>query len=591
MKPAPLARQRGVALLFLVTIVVLALTYLITSRLSSAAGRTVVDREHNGRVMSQAKRALIGWMVLNAAQTDNNPGRLPCPEGINSIGTTSEGIAAPTVTPSTPACATVGRLPWRTLGLDKLVDAAAQPLWYAVSPGWTLQNSSTLLTINSDSRGQMAVDGVAAPNEVIALIIAPGAAMNVAAAAGCTARNQVRSPAAPSMDALDYIECFDTSAATPVFSTIGPAASFNDQVITVTTADLIPALEAAIQQRMQREIAPALRGVYSSAQWGSQPLLPFATPFSNPGTSDYKGAAGTHQGLLPFTCSTAACAADAREPATPFVTWNTGFAPTVSVAGAILSLGGCSFIAGNRVYCSGTYVALGSVTLRMRMRANNVGMSLRQLNASALTIEHGLLACGSPGPGTAASATMQSDGSAELTLQGTAPGLLGGFPLFLPLTVNYCMTAELTAFTDHPLLDATSIGAGSTGWFVRNEWYRLVYYAAAPLNAPGGLAPGPFGCDATNCLRFNGAPSVRSLLVLTGRSLSNATRPSSVLADYLEHQNCDLTVGVCAPDTQFEQRPVRASKVAIPAINAPSNDRVVLVDWITPPTFPLAALP
>jgi hypothetical protein len=37
---------------------------------------------------------------------------------------------------------------------------------------------------------------------------------------------------------------------------------------------------------------------------------------------------------------------------------------------------------------------------------------------------------------------------------------------------------------------------------------------------------------------------------------------------------------------------MRTSKVAIPALNAPFNDRIVLVDWIPPnPTFPLATLP
>jgi hypothetical protein len=37
---------------------------------------------------------------------------------------------------------------------------------------------------------------------------------------------------------------------------------------------------------------------------------------------------------------------------------------------------------------------------------------------------------------------------------------------------------------------------------------------------------------------------------------------------------------------------MRMSRILIPAINAPFNDRVVLVDWVAPaPTFPLASLP
>jgi hypothetical protein len=66
------------------------------------------------------------------------------------------------------------------------------------------------------------------------------------------------------------------------------------------------------------------------------------------------------------------------------------------------------------------------------------------------------------------------------------------------------------------------------------------------------------------------------------------------LSDYLEFQNCDFDsgLGTCNPLTLYEQRPVRSSKISLPAINAPSNDRVILVDWIAPaPTFPLATLP
>jgi len=52
-----------------------------------------------------------------------------------------------------------------------------------------------------------------------------------------------------------------------------------------------------------------------------------------------------------------------------------------------------------------------------------------------------------------------------------------------------------------------------------------------------------------------------------------------VLADYVEYQNCDLSGGVCNPQTLFEQRPMRVSRASIPALNAPFNDRVILVDW------------
>jgi len=608
--------QRGVALTLLLVVVVLAFTYVLMSRLPLATRQTAAKREYNAKVLNQAKQALIGKMVIDAAGTDDNPGRLRCPEGANNIGTDQEGVAAPD--PGDPVCARVGRLPWRTLGLDKLVDADAEPLWYAVSPGWSLQNTVTPLDINSDKRGQMTVDGLAPPNDVVALIIAPGRAMNVQAAPGCAARAQARAAPSPTINAADYIECFN--AATPAFSTVGPTTSFNDQVLAVTTADLIPPLEAAIQQRMQREIAPVLRTVYSSAAWGQtagNPVYPFAAQFDlpDPGSGNtYQANDGRYQGLLPFNCSKAGCASDSRYSPT-FVNWTaSGGGPSISVAGPGLVAGGgsCS-LTGNQVQCTGTYVAVGTVTFTITVRATNVAMALRQLDPSGVTLLTGSLlslgTCSSPGTVTSISGSFRSDGSADMTLKAQASGLIGG-PLLLPLTVNYCMTAQLGMFADHPLLDPSSTGPGSTGWFVRNEWYRLVWYAVAPKNTVDNLSGGvPVGCvnpspppPAPDCLGINGTRNIRALMVLMGRSLSNpANRPNGDLMDYLEHANCDRTLvgGVfkCVPGATFEQRAMRTDKfVRSPAITgdpfyAPFNDRIVLVDWIAPtPTLPVSPL-
>ena len=156
---------------------------------------------------------------------------------------------------------------------------------------------------------------------------------------------------------------------------------------------------------------------------------------------------------------------------------------------------------------------------------------------------------------------------------------------------------------DHPLLDRDN---ATTGWFVRNEWYRLVYYAAADRNTATnltGIPPVPAGCTSVspgaNCLGFNGTRNIRALLVLAGRSTAEppAARPNATLSDYLEYANCDPNAfGVCNPGTSFEQRVVRTNKVKVsPPVStfyAPFNDRVVVVDWVAPaPTFPLAVLP
>lgn len=565
--------QRGIALLGLLAIAVMAFAYVLTERLNAASRFVAIDRDHNARVMSQAKQALIGWAAMNAVGTDANPGRLPCPEAPGYFGDPAqEGIAAGGCAPPN----NVGRLPWRTLGLERPVDASGEPLWYAVSPGWSLPGAGTS-PINSDTDGQLAFNG---ENDV-ALIIAPGPAISVQAGGSCAARSQSR-PAAGAPDVRNYLECGNETGAY-VAGVAGQ--TFNDQVLKVSKGDVLPALEAAIQQRMQREIAPALKSVYASASWGTSaanPLYPFATPFSNPGTSNYRGAGGIYQGLLPFTSSDAACGADPRCSAT-FVDFNTGVgAPSLSISGfsSVLVSSSCT-ISSTQAQCTGIYASVGTATLRMtNVRARNVAMAMRTLTPAAMTAEYGLLSYTSTAPGTSATGSFNSDGSVDMNLRAQVPGIVNGFGV--ALNVMFRFTADLGVLADHPVLNPAD---ATTGWFVRNQWYRDVYYAAAAQGTADGVSSG-LGCDfaSSNCLQFNATRNIRALLVLAGRSLSGAARPNGTLSDYGEYQNVDL-------GTIYEQRPVRGTGLA-PNGNAPWNDRIVLVDWVAPnPSFPLASLP
>lgn len=568
--------QRGVALIALLSVAVLAFAYVLTSRLNAASMFVAVDREHNAKVMARAKQALVGWMAINAAGTDDSPGRLPCPEAPGYFGDPAqEGIAAPSCLPPN----NVGRLPWRTLGLERPVDSDGEPLWYAVSPGWSLPGASAF-PINSDASGQLTLNGAA--NDAVALLIAPGAAQTVQAGGPCADWAQSRPPAGP-LDVRNYLECGNEAG-----GYVGgvPGQTFNDQVLAVRAADLLPALEASIQQRMQREIAPALRGVYGSATWGTSsaiPLYPFAARFDNPnpGTATYRGEDGRYRGLLPFTSSNPGCGADPR-CSTTFVDFSTGSTPNLSISGfgSLLVSSNCT-ISATQARCTGVYLSIGNATLRMsNVRARNVAMALRTLTPAAMTAEYGLVPYTGSAPGTSASGSFNSDGSVDLVLRAQVPGLVDGFGL--PLNVFFRLTADLGVLADHPLLDPAD---PATGWFVRNEWFRSTYYATRLRNTADGISM--LGCFDTNdaawgCLRFNetGTYNIRALLVLAGASLSNpAGRPNGNLADYLEYQNCDFVGSDCDPQTLYEQRPRRASNAGIPAITSPNNDRVVLVDW------------
>lgn len=558
-------KQHGIALLIMVTVLALGVSWFAVTRLAASANFTAAVRARNAEILGQAKTALIGYAAQRAARSgENNPGRLPCPEAPGNAGGPNEGVAAGNCT--LPA---LGRLPWRTLGLNKLVDASAEPLWYVVSAGWALVPPGTAtLTINSNTLGQLTVDGE--PNGAVALIVAPGPAFSVQAAAGCAARVQSRSALPP--DFRDYLECDNaTSPADANFVTAGPPGSFNDQVLRVTAADLLPAIEAAIAHRIEREIVPQLKSVYASAAWGlsaTNPLFAYAAPFSDPATSNYQGTAGTFRGLLPFTFSQQGCnpATDPR-CSTTFVNWNTTapYAPAVSMTGVSVPVYSCPTVNSTTIQCTGAYVAAATtVQLRLTVTANNVAMALRQFDPSRVTVNYREVPLAwLPATATLTGQFNSGDSTATIVAEATVPGTL-------LLSYEFDITTDIGALSDHPLLDAST--ASSTGWFVRNQWYRLIQYTLAPNHAASGASPRACGDSPLTCLSVaNVAPAgkQRSILILAGRALPGQTRPSGNLADFLEFGNA-------AVPAAFERQPV--STAIVPALKKPFNDRVIVVD-------------
>jgi hypothetical protein len=566
------------ALLGLLAVIVMVFAWILTSRLNAANRYVALDRGHNAKVMSRAKAALIGHMAQKAAMTgENNPGSLPCPEApadFNVPG--AEGTANGNC--SLPA---VGRLPWRTIGVEKLVDAAGEPLWYAVSPGWAFSGTQTV--INPDTIGQLTVDGAA--NDAVALIIAPGPAVVVPAAAGCTAWSQAR-PASGAPDKRNYVECGN---ATNSFVSSSANASFNDQILRVTVADVMPALEAAIQERAQREIAPALRDAAfaldsnSPRRWVSStsnpPIYPYAVRFdTSPDASNFRGDVGFYQGLLPM----ASVSGFVDFESTP------GNATKTTAAGSINSQN--CYPESSTVYaCEGEYEEDGSdpslpISLRMTATFNNVAMGLRSRNVSKLTAE----ARNSSGDSWS-TASVSVSRRLEMNDGGTSGKPHGSVTARIDVTLpnidamgwntvaQFRIRMDRDVIGNHCLLATTTTacpsGGPDTSWFARNLWHRNFYYAVADQNTPTVL-PGIGGCDSSDCLRINDETNrnVRVLLVLAGRRLPTQTRPSATLANYLEYDNKD---GL----THYEQRRPRFDRVANASLNLPWNDRLVLVDW------------
>lgn len=613
--PASARAQRGAALLGLLAVAVMVFGYVLASRLNAASQFVAANRHANARALAQAKQALVGWMAVNAASNDANPGRLPCPEAPAYFGDPAqEGIAAGNCT--LPA---VGRLPWRTLGLDKLVDAAGEPLWYVVSPGWAIPSAGTNLTINADSVGQLTLDG----NEAVALVIAPGPVMTVQAGSGCAAWTQTRS-ATGAPDLRNYLECENaTSPADASFVGNRPGQTFNDQVLRISSADLMPALEAAIADRMQRQIAPAIKAAaytyptYAGLPSSGVPLYPYPAPFADPTSTNYRvtgiptypypNASSPYygnppwptggypnpsnpQGLLPFNQVASSCTSPPPCTTLPIMLPATlrstlyGYIDTYS----------CS-ISGTEALCQGQYHEddtdpTRDVRIEMAVTFDRFVSGFRALVASPAgqTLVEARNN-GGTGAWTTVSATIVqiriNDGFTALPDGYTPPpgSMTIRFRATMPnidsmgwgTIADFRMRLYRAVVTDHALLDPSN---ATTGWFVRNEWYRNTYFAVAPLHTPDALPS--IGCTAasSNCMRLNdsGTFNIRALLVLAGRRLpTQGVRPSSNLLDYIDFADPNGDNG-----TFYEQRALRKGSAAITSpFKAPWNDRVILVDW------------
>ena len=133
-------------------------TLLVKQLNSESGGFTAVRKTRNAEVLLRAKQALIGYVAAQAVKAgENNPGAMPCPENPGDFDSTTgnDGKVG-----TSCGVTTVGRFPWRTLGVDQLVDVSGEPLWYVVSPGWGVASGSNT-SINSNSVGRLTVDGTA----------------------------------------------------------------------------------------------------------------------------------------------------------------------------------------------------------------------------------------------------------------------------------------------------------------------------------------------------------------------------------------------------------------------------------------------
>lgn len=220
----------------LIILVVGIATVLVSSFNSSAIN--IARDKTTSLALAQAKEALIGYAITYADTHSNTvDGYLPCPDLNASNG---EGSSQ---TCGNKDVSSIGRLPWRTLGLEPLRDGYSECLWYAVSG--TYKNNPNTDMMNWDTQGLLSVTDANGNtvSDVVAVIFAPGPTLS----------GQDRSPsgAAPTCGgnytASNYLDndggSHDNSAVSGTASATssyysGTSSQMNDRLIYITRQDI-----------------------------------------------------------------------------------------------------------------------------------------------------------------------------------------------------------------------------------------------------------------------------------------------------------------------------------------------------------------
>lgn len=496
--------QQGAALILFVTVMVLGVAWYAIGAFGRAAP-TIAEREiKTGLALRAARQALMAYITQYAARSGTaEPGQLPCPE---SVTLANPGEAS---TSCSNAVATVGRLPWKTLGIEQLRDGDGEPLWYVLSPGFRSP------PINFANTGQLTYNGVA--NSAVALIIAPGRALNTLSAgtppAGCAnVSQQVATRNSASLNLANFLECGN---ATGSYVNLGTSQWTNDRVISVTAAEWTDAIAPAVADRLQRQVA-ALLGDWDQVElaatgrsWGATHglgYLPYASNWGNPTTTNYCGNQGTREGLPPVdpTC------------------YNNPWTGSATATGGLVALG-CSD-AGTYLRCQfQRLLATTPLSGQITATANNVARAFRgTIRLADLTVTDG-------GSATLSMALPNSTSDATVTIDVSWPLALG-------------LSSVVEVHVPH-LQDAVVLSDSRYTWFWNNNWHHYTYYAVAP-GATATPASPCAGAGDPDCLTVTGLPAStgntddkRLVLVLSGRPLSTQSQPSGGRNDYYESDN------------------------------------------------------
>lgn len=274
-------KQHGAAMMVMLVIMVLGAAAFLVSSLNSSALQIERDKK-TANAFARAKEALIGYAVSRGDIAGNpRPGDMPCPD-TNAPGSANYGTQS-----NSCSAGAIGRLPWKTLGIEEPKDGYGETLWYAID-GAFRKKSDNNKPINSDTLAAMQVyekDGstLATPagSEAVAILFSPGTIL----------ANQQRGTAAQQTAANNYLDSVappSVAIARNNATTNGPfirglikdssgTTIVNDNLMVITTRDLIPLIE----KRVAKEIKTILANYYAV-----QGYYPYPAKYDHAGCKD-----------------------------------------------------------------------------------------------------------------------------------------------------------------------------------------------------------------------------------------------------------------------------------------------------------------
>lgn len=568
--PLP-ARQRGVVLLSFMLVVIAAASFVLLKGLNEASQGSNGFGENNTRaVLKEAKAALIGYSISYPDHPDHvttkGPGRLPCPDYQHTTGQKIGEADACSLGSET------GLFPFHTIKTNEMVDASGTRLWYAVSDN---HRSSGGGVVNSDTAGTLNVD---AENDIVAVIIAPGAAI--------ANQNRSLSETEDHYDIDQYLEGENATAGDNLFTRIS-TEYVNDEVITITRAELMAAAENRVLSTVSRALNQYFDDPDGDDNNGNDPdcptginecdnAYPWLAPFTNPALSDYEAVVGTRDGHIPVVTNGRSFSTminfDWDIPIDGTYAGSSTFDPTNSCARvAVCDVGGvstqlpigdgdatCTWLGVRSLNCSTVEtVDLPSgdqLEREYTFEFTNISMTVDPPTATApRRLNYVLPDNGRIPPDVSLARITLSD---NIIFMGGGREDRGTVSLTLTPgdSVNFLrlqgMTFDLEIDNDDVMYPtvATDLESSSPGelpaWFFEDEWHHLVVVSYAQAEEPDDLDA---NCVADgSCLSLfwdregdkpdSNLNQVRAVAIAAGGDLTGS-RPSAVLSDYFENQN------------------------------------------------------